>query len=362
MGFFDWVLTIIGTLLMLTCLVVVHEWGHFSIAKKLKFKIDEFSVGFGPKIFQRVKNGIMYSIRWLPLGGYCKFFGEFGEDDEKAEEKKEKSPDIFTNNAIWKRFLVFLAGPVYNIIFGILITVIVLLSFGDYVPAVAKILPDSPAQEAGFQEGDKIISVDGRKIDFYDELVASGVMSGEENQTKDFVVERNGNEVALSATYRNMTTENQAGEQITRPMLGITYGPEAAQYGFFQSIGLSVKWFFVNLDVTLKSLSDAIFRGRGYENFTGIVGITDIMSKIDKTNVEVLLRLIALFSMGLGIANLLPIPALDGGRIVLLGIEKLRGRQFSMKTETAINMVGFGILIILFVLITVQDIGRLVGG
>ena len=148
--------TILVGLLVLTVLVVVHELGHFFVGRACGIKILEFGVGFGPKIWSKVKNGIRYSIRALPLGGFVQFLGE----DEDVND-----PDAFNNKPVWRRFLTVLAGPLTKIVFAFLLTVVILTAFGDNVPYIYEVVPGSTAEEAGLMAGDKIVEYDGQKMD-----------------------------------------------------------------------------------------------------------------------------------------------------------------------------------------------------
>jgi regulator of sigma E protease len=235
-------LSYVGAILVIALIVVVHEFGHYSIGRACKIKIVEFAVGFGPKIKKWVKNGIIYSIRWLPLGGFTKFYGEDEESDEKL---------AFNNQPAGRRALTIAAGPVYNIVFAFIMTVIMLCAFGDYLPTVGSVLEGSPAQEAGLQVGDVITEMNGVKLDFDMELESA--IAAADYKTMDITVQRDGQTLSLKIPYRYYEQIN--GETYNRYMVGITsFGRERVTFGFFEAVGLSFKWMFLLVKGTLDAL------------------------------------------------------------------------------------------------------------
>lgn len=338
------VLGIIGGLLMLTLLVVVHEFGHFTVGRACDMKIEEFAAGFGPKLLSKVKNGIRYSIRALPLGGFVQFYGE--DSDEAGSE-----PRAFNNRPIWQRFLTLLAGPAMNILMAFVITVGVLVGFGDFVPAIASVEEGMPAAEVGLQVGDRIVSVDGKRIDFAMEF--SGIDLTKSGDSVRLGVERGGQELEYEVPF-------QYSEEEGRNMIGIRYSTDTRQrFGFFEAIGLSFKWMYLIIAEMLSFLGNLIFRGQGVEGLAGPVGTIGLVSQAVRSGPEVILRMATLLSINLGIMNLLPIPGLDGGRILLLGIEKLRGKPLPQNKEGLINLIGMGLMFLLMIFLTYQDIVRL---
>ncbi len=338
------VLGIIGGLILLTILVVAHEWGHFAVGRACDMKIEEFAAGFGPKLLSKVKNGIRYSIRALPLGGFVQFYGE---DSQEAGSE----PRAFNNKPIWQRFLTLLAGPAMNILLAFVITVGVLIGYGDFVPTVASVQEGMPAEQVGLQVGDRITSVDGKRIDFAMEF--EGIDLTKSGQSVLLGIERNGEQMEFEIPL-------QYSEEEGRSLIGITYSTATRQrFGFFEAIGLSFKWMYLIIAEMFAFLGDLIFRGQGVEGLAGPVGTIGIVSQAVRSGPEVILRIATLLSINLGIMNLLPIPGLDGGRIVLLGVEKLRGKPLSQNKEGLINLIGMGLLFLFMIFLTYQDIARL---
>ncbi|MGI6664016.1 MAG: M50 family metallopeptidase [Christensenellaceae bacterium] len=341
------VLTIIIGLLMLTILVVIHEGGHFFVGRACGMRIDEFSVGFGPKLFSREKKGILYSVRALPLGGFVQFYGE----DEEVDAAYE--PRAFNNRPIWQRALTLVAGSLMNIITALIITIFVLTIFGDYVPTVHEVSPDMPAAEVGIEVGDRIVSFNGKKIDFsmeFEQAVAKGFAAQDDVEV---TVLRDGKAI-------DFTVPLQEDAETGTKKMGIKYDVSARnKFGFFEAIGLSFKWMYLIIVEMFQVLGALIFKGQGLDGLAGPVGTISLIGQAVRSGPEITLRIAALLSINLGIMNILPFPALDGGRLLFLGIEKLRGKPLPRDKEGYINLAGLVLLFALMIFLTYQDIARL---
>lgn len=340
----DIVWTILGGLLLLTILVVAHEGGHFLVGRACNIRIEEFAVGFGPKLLSKVKNGIRYSIRALPLGGFVQFYGE----DEEVEDE----PRAFNNRPIWQRALTIVAGPVMNVLVALIITIGVLTFCGDYVPVVANVQTNSAAEEAGLENGDRILSVNGQEVVFASEVNFLDPIGSE----LTIEVEK------ADGSQQSYTMQPRYDSEAQASLYGFAFGQERVRYGFFEAIGLSFHWLFVLFRETLAALGNLIFRGQGLEEMGGPVAIISLMGQAIHSGWEVVLRFGALLSLNLGIMNILPFPALDGGRLVFLGIEKLRGKPLPRDKEGFINFAGLIVLFGLMAVLTYQDIARLISG
>ncbi len=341
----EWILYIIYALIVIMLLVVLHEFGHFIVGYKSGIKINEFSVGFGPKIVSKVKNGIKYSLRWLPLGGYVQFHGE--------DEEIENDPLAFNNAPIWKRFLTILAGPMMNIIVAIIFAIVVLSCYGDYDVYVGVIQEGSAVAQTGIMEGDHIIGVNGEGFDFYSEFY----LDADEALNDDTItldVERDGEE--YSFTFE--VAQNEQGQRGIP--LGLQY--ERHRFGFFEAIGMSVKWIFLFLAQMFKVLFESV-KNLDASQLSGFVGTSQVIGQTFATgNFENIFRMASLLSLNLGIVNLLPFPALDGGRLVFIIIEKLRGKPVKRSIEGMVNFVGLVLLFGLMILLTYQDLVRIFTG
>ncbi|MDD5017230.1 MAG: M50 family metallopeptidase [Eubacteriales bacterium] len=330
------ILSYVGALLFVGIIIMVHELGHYSIGRACHIKIVEFAVGFGPKIKQWVKNDIIYSVRWIFLGGFTKFYGEDQDVDDKL---------AFNHQPAGRRALTIAAGPVFNIAFAFLLVVIVLCAFGDYVPTVSEVWEDSPAEQAGLMAGDMIVEMNGVEMDFYMEVqAAQNAASGESIQ---LTVLRDGQELEFDIPLQYYEEHGLKA--------GFTYGPGRVYFGFFEAIALSFKWMFLLLKETLVAIL-GIFTGKGMENAVGVVGIVDVLGEALRSSFEYVLRLGVAISASLAVFNILPLPALDGGRLVFIGIEKVFKKPVPRNIEGFIHLVGFALFFVLVILITYQDI------
>lgn len=342
----DVVWTIIIGLLLLTLFVVVHEWGHYIAGKRAGIKILEFSIGFGPAIYKRMmKSGTQFSVRCLPIGGYVRFFGD--------DEDEAKLPGAFNKAPISRRLVTFLAGPAMNFLLAFLLAVAFLCFYGDTQLSIASLEPGSPAQVAGLQPGDIITELNGVKIDFQlDYGEAQQNTGGTISHTS---VIRDGQTYTYDIPFKLQSDG--------RKLIGIT-GLNAAPktFTFPEAIVLSFKWMFTLVKEMISILGTLIFTGQGVQNLAGPVGTISIIGQVVKTGFDNVLRLASLISINLAVINLLPFPALDGGQIVLLGVEAARRKPVPLRVAGVINTVGLLIIFAFAIYLTFQDVTRLAGG
>lgn len=339
------VLSILAALVLLSIIVTIHELGHYIAGRSLGFSIVEFAVGMGPVLLKKEKNGIQYSLRALPIGGMCRFYGE----DEEVSDGKS-----FNAQAWWKRLIVVLSGPVSNFIFALLIAIITLSSYGDFVPSIIELSgQDSPAYIAGMQAGDIITAVDGKAVSYYSETVPMILAVKDDHTT--ITVDRDGQRVDchLTGIYNAEAGKN---------LIGITIEPVRMRFGFFQSIGMSVNYLGSMVTETL-SFFGRLFQGNVQSSdVAGPVGIIAYISEAVRYGFETVLRFAIMISMSLGIMNLLPLPALDGGRGVFMIIEGIRGKAIPPEKEGMVHFAGLILLFGLIIFLTYNDISNLIGG
>jgi len=344
-------------LFILSIIIIAHEFGHFIVAKKIGVRIEKFSLGFGPRLLEKEKNGTQYCISAIPLGGYVKLAG-----DNLEEYKGE--PDEYFSKPPGKRFWIIFTGPLLNYILGFFCFWLVLFwGYPMLTTKVGGLLDGYGAKEAGIQLGDKITAVDGKKVEFWEDL--QKMVQGKKAPAKvRLAFLRDNKEFAVEVQIKEKKLADKLGRKRTVGLLGISPAGEVVKvrHGILQSFFLGIKRTLGLTFITYRSLWSMITGELSVrDSVTGPLGIFFITSQVASMGVIALLHLIAVLSISLTIFNLLPLPVLDGGHILLLGIEKIRGRYLSLKTERIITQVGITVLVSLAIFITYNDILRVFG-
>lgn len=335
-------LSIVGALLVLTVLVFVHELGHFYAGKRLGFRIDEFAIGMGPVVCSKEKNGTRFAIRALPIGGLCAFHGE----DEGVSD-----PECFNAQPVWKRMIVVLAGPFMNILLAVVLAVIILMTYGEYMPMINDFTAENtPAEAAGIQVGDIITEIDGKSITYYAEC--TDYIRQADHAGIEVTVRRGGSDVTLTA--RDIYDPESGSNR-----LGIYISPERLRYGLLEAATNSVRYTCYIVKEMFKVLGGLFTGSVTSDDVAGPVGTISIIGQAVRAGFEVVLRLGVLISINLGIMNILPIPALDGGRFLFMVIEAVRGKPIPPEKEGMIHMAGLVLLFSLMILLTVMDVRKL---
>ncbi|MBR4262662.1 MAG: RIP metalloprotease RseP [Bacilli bacterium] len=348
-------ITLIYFAIILGVIVLVHEFGHFFFAKKFGVFVHEFSIGMGPKIWGRRKGETEYSIRAIPLGGYCSLAGEDGEETDEDGKKIPRKRKLFAKTG-WQRFIILVMGAGNNFILAL----ILLFSIGLFVgspnmdPVVNELTPGYPMEKAGIQEGDKVISINGAKTKTSEDIqVRLSLVKAGSDVT--FEIERDGKRKEYKVTPVAKTEE---GEK--HYYYGITFKTEmehgvlnALRYTF-QKTGALIRQMVLVLQL--------LFTGNlSINRLGGPVAIYSTVGEAKMYGIATLVQLTALLSINVGFINLLPFPAVDGGRILLLIIEKIKGKPLNPKVEESINLVGFILLMILAFYITCHDLFNIFG-
>lgn len=365
--------------IILLVLVLVHEFGHFFTAKKFGIRVDEFGFGFPPKLFGLKYGETEYTFNLLPLGGFVKIFGENPDEENTNGPDRERS---FVNKPKWQQAIVLFAGVFMNFLLAWLLFSIGFMSglptsvgsevkgyaLTDVNLVVVSVIPESPAEVAGLKSGDQIVAM---YINWEDETRSStkdDVTELTPEKVKEFVQKhpdeeihvaynRGKDEVAQNVTVIPRTTDGNTVIGISMDQIGIAKLPVLLAL----KEGMKLNWFVTkNTAVGLSKLIFEGFQGKGsLESITGPVGMVGIVGDAYEFGFVYLMSFAALISINLAIINLIPFPALDGGRLFFLLIEKIKGSRINPKVANMANMAGFAILIILMLTVTYHDIVKL---
>lgn len=334
-------LYILLAIVILLVMVIIHEFGHYIAGKILKFKINEFSVGFGPKLLsKKKKNGEVFSLRLIPLGGFCAFEGE-------AEESADPDVRSFVDEKPWKRIIVLLAGGVFNILSAVIFSFLFILIVGFAVPQVTRVYtpPESDTPYCYLEESDEIVGVNGKDINImntFEDLTAN-VKLGD---TVTVTVLRNGKELDIPLAVQTVVSPEGKeydgfGFESTR-----IYDNKSVGDAFIYCIPFTAKMSWT----ILGSFFDLICGKVAITSMTGPVGTVSMMADVAAANWRNIFILLPLIASNLGLFNLLPIPALDGSKVIFTTIEWIRGKPINRKVENYIHTIGL-LLIMAFVVI-----------
>jgi len=336
-------MTILIALIIFSVLVMVHEAGHFLAAKKAGIKVEEFAIGLGPVIWKTQKGETVYSVRAFPLGGFNRMAGMEGPSNDE--------PRGFNRQPLHKRMGVIAAGSCMNFLLAIVLFIITFMVLGIPVDrnVIGKVEPGMPAARAGLMAGDKIVQINDITVNSWMEMVE--VINRHPEEEISLLVERNDKKWEVTLTTKR-DPERGVG------IIGI--GPTWERQGFWRSITLGFKQ---SLAITLLIISSLfqMITGQVAPDIVGPVGIVQLVGQAATFGLANVLSFTALLSVNLGLINLLPIPALDGSRLIFLAFEGIRGRPVNAEKENFIHLIGFTMLIGLLVLITYKDILRLLG-
>lgn len=341
---------IIIAILMFSGIIIFHELGHFLVAKANKIRVDEFSLGLGPTLIGKQFGETKFSLKLLPLGGACMM----GEDD--ADDMSEGS---FNSKSVWARMAVIFAGPLFNLILAWILCTIMVGWVGYLSPKVDAVEPGYAAYEEGIRSGDVIKEINGKNIHLWDEISLYTMTHADEEEA-EVVYERDGKEYTVTLELRQL--ENDAYKK-----LGVASSGEAEHPGILGALqygAYNVKYW---VDYTFDCLRMLVTGQAGMKDLSGPVGIVDFVDSTYQQSAAAGLRVVVLNMMTIGILitanlaimNLLPIPALDGGRLVFLIIEAIRGKRVPPEKEGMVHFAGFALLMVLMVFVMFNDITKL---
>lgn len=355
-SFYYWGINFTATILVLSLLIIFHEFGHFVVARYFGVAVKVFSLGFGESIYSKQIGATRYQINAIWLGGYVQLKGQ----NDANPKEKNYDPDSYNMLSPIKRIAILFAGPFFNIILAFLLYMAVgFLGIDKLAPTIGKVLPDSAALSAGLQKNDKVLEINGVKITHWDQIKTLVSL-----EPTNLLIEREGKKINLTLNPKISDTKTIFGENIKAPMLGIAPSGEFVRlyYTGFSSIGFA-------LDETLKaskliylSLEKLILGIVPINQLGGIVAMADITTKAASISISTLFIITALISVNLGVLNLLPLPVLDGGHIVFNAYEMLAKRPVNEKVFIYASYASMALLFLLMAFTIINDIYRLAGG
>lgn len=347
-------MSILIFIIVLSILIIVHEFGHFIMAKRMGVRVEQFSLGFGPRLFGWKTGGTEYLICAIPLGGYVKLAGD------NPEEFKGQ-PDEYLAKSIGKRAKIVFAGPLLNYVFAFLCFWLIFF-FGSpgLTCRVGGLVENFGAKEAGIELGDKILAVDSQRVEIWQEL-QEVIQKKNESEVIELSVLRGNQEFRVPVRIKQERIDTIWGEKKSIGLIGIKPADEFinVRYGLVESFFMGAQRLFNFTWLTLKSLV-WIVSGRVpfRQSVTGPLGIFYITKEAANLGIASLVQVMAIISMNLAIFNLLPLPVLDGGHLLFFLIEKIRRRRLSIRTERIITQVGFSVIILLIIFVFFNDLSK----
>ena len=338
-------LTVLACIFVFGILVTVHEFGHFITAKLTGMKVEEFSIGFGPKIYQQQERETLYSLRMLPLGGYNKIAGMDPEDPEDPERG-------FNSKPVASRMLVILAGSLMNLLLPVLIFFGIFLAYGMEVPqntpVLGQIVEGYPAAQSGLKEGDRILSINGHPVRQWTDIRTRLADSG--TKPVPFEIQRNKEKLTLSVTP-------VLNPETGKPFIGVVSSLKKVQLTPWQAAVSSVtatKNIIKNMYASLYHM----ITGKTKAELSGPVGVAKMAGQVAHKGFDMLLQFTAMLSLNLAIINLLPLPALDGGHFLILLIEAITGHKLGKTAMQNIQKVGVAMILAITIFATFKDLTR----
>ncbi|MDR2681783.1 MAG: RIP metalloprotease RseP [Holosporaceae bacterium] len=364
----DYLYYFISFFVVINIIVFVHEYGHYLAARRVGVQVTTFSIGMGPEIFGfNDKNGTRWCFSLLPIGGYVMMLGDGDassttEDPdslkELSEEEKKKS---IINISNWEKMLVAFGGPFFNYLYAFIVLFIMGISYGvpRYVPVIGEVLKDSPAEMAGFSAGDTIVSVDGKKVEKFRDVLIT--IANSDKPELAFEIEREGQPLIIVVAPKITEKNKPFGGVKKTKLVGIKSGePIFERISVFQSLKSAVKEC-ISSTVEMFFMLSRLFSGKkSLDDFGGVVHMASVAGDMAKSgNFAILILFTVTLSLNLGFINLFPLPVLDGGRIFLCFIEQVIGRKLNEKFQEYIMIACALLLILLMLATTINDILRI---
>ncbi len=348
-----WFVSLLVLIFILGIIILVHEFGHFIWAKIFKVHIYEFSIGMGPIIFTHKgkKDNIDYNLRAVPIGGFVSMAGEVYEDDDKIDKKS-----FMCNKPWYQRVIILVAGVFNNFLLALLILFISSLIWGGTVniPVVRDVVADMPMAEAGVVAGDRILEINGRKVSNWDAAQILLIMESEDN-IYDLTIEQSNGDVEEISVEPIVSEDEETG--VETKTFGV-YIEQETMTGLWGSI----KYAFQKFGSIVQSMAltiEGLFTGKiSLQALSGPVGMYEVIDSSISYGLAYMLYIVAFLSINVGFINILPFPAFDGGHVLFLIIEKIKGSPVNAKFESICHLIGFALLFLLMIYITIQDVIR----
>lgn len=373
------VLKILAALFIFGIIIMIHEFGHFIVAKWMKVRVNEFAIGMGPKLISWGKGETTYSLRLLPLGGFCAMEGEDedaptpsfmgGNADREPHENVPSENGSFADKAVWRRLLIVVAGAVMNLVLGFVVLLVAFGCFEEKAPngkvyfnslTIAELPEDSPAYKTGLRVGDTILKLDGKRL--CTDMDLSMIMQSDEDGVFEMVVRRDGEKVKLQGVTFDIVTDAQSGVRY----LKYDFKVKGVERTFLTTVTQAAKMEYSMTVMVWRSLGDLIGGRYGLNDLSGPVGtvgfIGDAVGQaVSLQGIHTLLQMVALITINVGVFNLLPLPALDGGRLLFLLFELVTRKKVPAKFEGLVHFIGLVLLFGLMIIVTFSDIRKLIG-
>ena len=354
-------------LVALTILVFFHELGHFWVARMAKVRVEVFSVGFGAELFGwNDKAGTRWKIGVIPLGGYVKMFGQSdlpGDEDEDRPPLTDKEKAVsFQHKTLAQRTAIVAAGPIANFLLSVVLIACLMATFGAARPyaGVGEMMPGSAAAEAGFEAGDRIVSIDGEAVEWFSDLVR--IVSVQPEMLLKIKVRRGDDEFVLTATPKRHQQLGAEGKTVEIGLLGVRYDPQQMHYerqNPLMAVWLGIQQTASLTEKTLSFLGQVISGRQGTEGIGGPLRIVQYAGITFQSGIENFILFLAVLSINLGLINLFPIPILDGGHLLFFAVEAIRGRPLGPQAQEYGFRFGLILVLILMVFVTWNDLVQL---
>jgi regulator of sigma E protease len=352
-------MSILSAIILLGIIIFIHEMGHFLFAKLMGVRVQKFSLGFGPRLIGKQYGDTEYLISAIPFGGYVKMLGETPGDELQEEER----PFAYNYQPVWKRFTIVFSGPFFNILFAVIIFFFSFLyGLPVLVAEIGAIMPNTPAEKAGLMKGDRITVIDGIPIQQWEEM--TGIIHRSPGKTLTFTVKRNENTFPISIIPEKKKVPDIFGEGKEVGLIGIK--PSGASFTKRESFGNalteSIEKTWEMSVLTVVSIWKLIQRVIPMDTIGGPILIVQMAGEQASRGAQNFFIFMAIININLGVLNLLPIPVLDGGHILFLGIEAIRKKPLNEKIISVSQKIGLAILLTLMVFVIYNDIVRLITG